>query len=123
MSPQDHQFESIWESALANFQDITGKKLDEPNLAKLSSVDDLIRSMDAEDDAFRKYRQTNHIFFQVLSETLKPVELIGNLAAGGASTAFPPSSLVFGAVAYLIKAAKGVSTTYDAIQGLLMHSR
>lgn len=33
--------------------------------------------------------------------------------------AFPPSSLVFSAVALLISAAKGVSSSYNAIQELM----
>ena len=33
---------------------------------------------------------------------------------------FPPSSLIFGAVTYLISAAKGVSASYDAIQDLMV---
>jgi hypothetical protein len=41
------------------------------------------------------------------------------MAAGGASIAFPPSSLVFGAMSYLVTAAKGVSSSYDAIEDLM----
>ena len=94
--------------------------MDEPKLAKLRSVDDLMQYLNSEDSAFRAYRETNHKLFRILSEALKPIELVGDLAAGGAATAFPPSSLVFGAVTYVIKAAKGVSTAYDAIEDLFV---
>lgn len=50
---------------------------------------------------------------------MKPIELVGNLAAGAASAAYPPSQMCFGAAMYLINAAKGVSSTLDAITELL----
>lgn len=50
---------------------------------------------------------------------MKPIELVGNLAAGAASTAFPPSQMCFGAVMCLINAARGISATLDAITELL----
>ncbi len=53
--------------------------------------------------------------FTVLKAALKPIELVGNLAGGAASVAMPPSSMCFGAVMYLIDAAKGVSDSLDAI--------
>lgn len=50
---------------------------------------------------------------------MKPIELVGNLAAGAASAVFPPSSMCFGAAMYLINAARGVSASLDAIADLL----
>lgn len=44
-----------------------------------------------------------------------PIELVGDIAAGGAATVFPPSSLIFGAVKYFINAAKGVPAKFNAI--------
>ena len=67
---------------------------------------------------FSEYRGKRQKLFRVLGNVLKPIELLGNLAAGGASVAFPPSSLVFGAVLYLINAGQGVSACYDAITNL-----
>ena len=57
--------------------------------------------------------------FKVLSAAVKPIELVGNFAAGAASAAFPPSQMCFGAAMYLIDAARGVSATLDAITELL----
>lgn len=57
--------------------------------------------------------------FTVLSAAVKPIELVGNLAAGAASAVFPPSSMCFGAAMYLINAAHGVSSSLDAISDLL----
>ena len=50
---------------------------------------------------------------------MTPIELVGNVAAGAAFMAIRPSSLVFGAVTYLINAANEVSAPYDAIQDLM----
>lgn len=47
---------------------------------------------------------------------MKPIELDGDPAAGAASIAFLP----IGAITYLSDAAKGVSASYDAIQGFLV---
>jgi len=60
-----------------------------------------------------------HTLFNVLEGAMKPVEMVGNLAASASSMAFPPSSLVFGAVTYLMNAAKGVTASYNAIQDLM----
>lgn len=50
---------------------------------------------------------------------MKPIELIGPIAAGGVSNVFPASSAAFGAVMFLVDAAKGVSASLDAIEDLL----
>lgn len=55
----------------------------------------------------------------MLKAVVTPTELVGNLAAGAASAVFPPSSMCFGAVMYLIGAAGGDSASLDAIAELL----
>lgn len=120
MLTQKEQFALIWKNALEDYEAVTNKKLDDPKLPKLNSVDDLISSLDTNEKDFKKYREKNHMFFQVLSGALKPVELVGNLAAGGTAMTFPPSSLIFGAVTYLIQAANGVSAKYNAINDLFV---
>ena len=118
MATPINRFQTIWGDALKDYEVTTGKAFDVTAFSRIRTVDELVQVLDLEDDTFRKYRQKNHTFLHMLSEVLKPVEAISNLIAGGTSLGFPPSSLVFGATTYLIKAAKGVSVTYDAIQGL-----
>lgn len=101
------------------YEEITKKQLDDPALLKMTSVDDLLKEIDQQNNKFSGFREKMHLFFQVLEGAMKPIELFGNLAAGATSMAFPPSSLVFGAVTYLISTAKGVSASYDAIQDLM----
>ena len=55
----------------------------------------------------------------MLEAAVRPIELVGNLAAGAASAAFPPSQMCFGVAMYLINAAHGVSDSLDAIAELL----
>jgi hypothetical protein len=120
MSAKDSQFAVIWQEALDNYEATTKKNLRDPNLPKVTSVDELITTLDNHAKDFKSYRQKNQTFFQVFATTLRPVELLGDLAAGGASIAFPPSSMIFGAVTYLITASKGVSAKYNAINDLFL---
>lgn len=113
------QIPIIYRQAIARYKEITKNELDVAFFSRLRSVDDLTSEVDARNSNFSEFREKRHIIFDSLSIAMKPIELVGNLAAGGASMAFPPSSLVFGAVSYLINAAKGASASYNAIQELM----
>ncbi|KAL4984093.1 hypothetical protein BDW68DRAFT_180987 [Aspergillus falconensis] len=69
--------------------------------------------------AIAKYRQITEdtLDVELLSRLQKSLE---DLTKGAASMAFPPASLVFGAVTHLIGAAKGLSDSYDTIHDLLI---
>jgi hypothetical protein len=109
----------IWRQAMMRYEEITKKKLDDPVLKDVSTVDELLRAIDNENKIFSDFREKRHGIFTALTITMRPVEMIGDLAAGGVSMGFPPSSLVFSAVQLLMSAAKGVSAKYDAIVGLM----
>ncbi|KAI9653323.1 MAG: hypothetical protein M1821_007647 [Bathelium mastoideum] len=118
------QFASIWqaaaEGAAKRFEAICGKNLEALDLASLQRVQDLESLVDSKSAEFDEFRKKRGSLFKVIMENvMMPVELLGNLAAGGASVAFPASSLIFGAVSYLIGAAKGVSSAYDQIEDLM----
>lgn len=66
------------------------------------TADSLFLRIDKQQGIFEEFRAKRRTLFKVLGNALKPIEMIGKFAAGGASTAFPPSSLVFGAVEFLI---------------------
>lgn len=119
MSNEREQLPAIYKQAIKQYEQITKKKLDDPGLPKMTSVDSLVKEIEQQNNKFSEFRETKHLFFDILEGAMKPIELVGDLAAGAASMAFPPSSMVFGAVIYLIGAAKGVSASYDAIQDLL----
>lgn len=117
--PTSTQFAEVWQNAAKRYEEISGKKLADLDLKRLQNVDDLERSIDDKSKKIVEFREKRGTLFKVMRNAMLPVELVGKLAAGGASMAFPPSSLVFGAVSYLIGAAKDVSSAYDAIQDLM----
>ncbi|KAI9833813.1 MAG: hypothetical protein M1826_006336 [Phylliscum demangeonii] len=109
------QISLIWADAVSQYYKTTGINLHDDRSPKPRSAEDLLKQVDQQQSNFTEFRNKRATMFQVLQVTLMPVELLGNVAAGGASMAFPPSSLIFGAVTYLIDAAHGVSAAYDAI--------
>jgi hypothetical protein len=113
------QIPDIYKAAIERYEETTKKKLDDPSITRLITVSDLTNALDARNNEFTAFREKRHGIFAVLSVAMRPIELFGDLAAGGASMAFPPSSLVFGAVSFLINAAKDVSAKYDAIIELM----
>ena len=118
--PNTNQFDQIWQVAIKRYEEVTHKKLDDLNLKNLVSIADLERHIDQKKGDMTEFRAKRSMLFKVLRNALIPVELLANLGAGDASAAFPPSSLVFGAVTYLIAAAKDVSTNYDSIRDLMV---
>jgi hypothetical protein len=118
VTPTD-QSSAIFEKAIRKYHEITGETLGVDFFTNIRSVSDLTKEIDERNSAFREFREKRGPIFDVLKAALIPVQLFGNLAAGGASMVFPPSSLVFGAVMHLMDAAKGVSASYDAIQDLM----
>lgn len=119
MAVPTDQFSAIYDKAIKKYHEITGETLVVDSIAKIRNVGDLTREIDERNSAFREFRDKRGAIFNALETALIPVQLFGDLAAGGASMAFPPSSLVFGAVMHLVGAAKGVSASYDAIQDLM----
>lgn len=119
MTVQENQIPAIYARAIDKYKQITKEDFDVTFLCKLQTVDDLAKEIDERSKSFSEYRRKRGTIFDAMQAALVPVELFGNLAAGGASTVFPPSSLVFGAVTYLMTAAKGVSSSYDAIEELM----
>ncbi|KAH0543160.1 hypothetical protein FGG08_002505 [Glutinoglossum americanum] len=119
MSDQEPQIPTIYKAAIRRFEEITNKKLDDPDLLRIATVGDLIEEIDKRNAEFLKFRETKRTFFNILEGAMKPIELAGKLAVGTASVGFPPSCLVFGAVVCLVNAAKGTTESYDAIQDLM----
>ena len=81
-----------------------GHRLDNVNNPPPNTAEALLHDIDGDLTSFSEFRGKRRSLFNVLGGALKPIELISNVAAGGSSTVFPPSALVFGAVKYLINA-------------------
>ncbi|KAH8425286.1 uncharacterized protein LDX57_003044 [Aspergillus melleus] len=114
------QFQAIWDQAKERYRALTDIDLDDPSAPHPASTADLVTILDTHNREFKHFREKRSLVFDSLQSACKPIELVGNLAAGAASMAFPPSSLCFGAAMYLVNAAHGVSASYDAIADLFV---
>ncbi|RAH68312.1 NACHT and TPR domain protein [Aspergillus aculeatinus CBS 121060] len=114
------QIPQLWATALARYEKITHSPLDPHAWRDLTTVDGLWGAIEAENQSFQEFRRQRAGLCAALSQALRPIELVGDLAASAAGMFFAPSSLVFGAVRYLVDAARGVSAKYDAIVELMV---
>lgn len=119
MGGEYNQIPMVYQEAIKKYEEITKKPLLDPTLLEITSTDALLDKIEKENGKFDDFRSTKHGLFDALECALKPIELVEHLVSGAASIAFPPSSLVFGSVLYLMDAAKGVSASYNAIKDLM----
>ncbi|PGG99276.1 hypothetical protein AJ79_08582 [Helicocarpus griseus UAMH5409] len=121
MSAQNNisQIPAIYREAVRKYEDITKKKLDDPALLKITSVEDLLNELDKENRKFNDFREKLRPVFNALESAMKPVERVGPLVSAASSMAFPPSSLVFASISHLINSAKGVFSHNSAILELM----
>ena len=120
MNSTTNQFTPIWQAAIRKYEEVTHKKLEDLDLKDFDSVSSLERTISQKNEQFAEFREKRSTLFKVMRNALIPVQVLAKLGAGDASAAFPPSSLVFGAVNYLIGAAKNVSDNYDSIRDLMV---
>ncbi|KAI9813355.1 MAG: hypothetical protein M1826_002523 [Phylliscum demangeonii] len=111
----DSQSSLIWADALSQYTKTTGKPLLDARFSELRSAEDLCNALEQQQSTFSEFRSKRAKIFKALSGTLMVVDVLIKIGSGCAATAFPPSSLIFGAVTYLIEAARDVSAAYDAI--------
>ena len=137
------QINLIWADAVSQYNKTTGINLHDAQSPKPQSAEELLNLLDRRQSNFSEFRSKRAKMFKVLSGALTPIESLGKIASGYASTvwpasgsglpvtadtscqAFPPSSLIFGAVTYLIdvrisllclpRALRGVFGTADAV--------
>ncbi|KAL7945000.1 hypothetical protein V8C42DRAFT_324282 [Trichoderma barbatum] len=116
-SPGETQFSAILADAAKLFKDSSDKglTLDEFLTPPMKSVSDLMLQLIIQNDQFNHFREKRQSIFDAIAVTLRPIELVGDIVAEGASEAFPPAQGIFAAVMYLINAAHDVSSMYDSI--------
>jgi hypothetical protein len=114
----DAQILAMWDQAAKKYEEVTKMKL--TDLPRPTSVEDLISRADESIKHCEEFRARAGTFFKVLRNVGNAVETVSKIVAGVAQAAFPASPTVFGAVLYLIDAAKGVSKYLDAIVDLLV---
>ena len=81
----DVQFKAVWDAALRQFYETTHRKLDDAYLPRPISMESLKAEIDKQQQGFSAFRLKRKDVFESLTYALKPVELLGNLAAGAAS--------------------------------------
>jgi len=117
----NQQFMDLWEKAVAQFEDTTGKNLHDKSFRKPVSVEDLVNAIEAEHSKFSAYRERGATLRRYIQIMLAPIIILDSLVACGVSTVrsslihksdvlllihtkvFPPSQLIFGAVFFLVK--------------------
>lgn len=111
------QFAAILADAAKLYKDSSdnGSTLAEFLTPPMKSISDLKLQLTAQNDQFSHFRAKRQNIFDAIAVTLRPIELIGDIVAEGASDAFPPAQGIFAAVMYLINAAHDVSSMYDSI--------
>ncbi|PHH90061.1 hypothetical protein CDD83_4633 [Cordyceps sp. RAO-2017] len=109
------QFAQVVADAARLYKDKAGESLDDFSTPAIKSVEDLERQLSLQNDEFSAFRAKRQAVFDALNTTLKPVELVGEIVAGAAASAFAPAQSIYAATMFLINAAHNVSTTYDSI--------
>ncbi|PYH86184.1 hypothetical protein BO82DRAFT_388862, partial [Aspergillus uvarum CBS 121591] len=116
---QPEHFNYLWDQAKARYKSVTDHDLDNPAFPSPASADDLLALLDARNADFLSFREKRSVLFHSLSTLCQPIELLTNVVSTGTSVVFPPSAACFAALTLLIDAARGVSSLYDSIIGLI----
>ena len=118
---QTGSFPKLWASALKLYQNGTGRDLQsDPQALSIQSLEDLQDKIEKSNTDFTGFREKHKRFWKVVSAVCAPILVMGGLARDvAAATQIVPACAAFGAIFYLITAAKGVSEAYDDVEGLL----
>ncbi|TAQ84511.1 hypothetical protein B7494_g7175 [Chlorociboria aeruginascens] len=109
---------AIWKAAIVRYEEITMVKID--SLAGANSVDGVLDEIHERETKFKGYRHDGSKldkFRSLVRKSMGPIEKLSNIIAQAALNSFPPSTAIFTAVSFLIKAANSVSADYDKIVG------
>jgi len=113
----DDDFTAIWAEATSRMKD--KYDFDITRLSNPKNATELIDMLEKRQVAQKLSSEKHKRFYTVLGYVIRPIELVGDLAAEAAGVVFPPSTLCFGAAMYLIEAAKGVAGDLETIIELL----
>ncbi|KAL2817712.1 hypothetical protein BDW59DRAFT_165869 [Aspergillus cavernicola] len=117
MSSED-SLSTLWETACTSYAQETGTALTSPDFPKLSTPSDLSSHLESEKEHFADFRMKKRPLFHAMQTILSPFENFGDLISGAVSIAFPPASIIMGAMLLLIRSARRVSDAFDSINAL-----
>ena len=81
----------------------------------ITSANALLRLIRDQNEQFSNFRSRERRLLDIVGSLIKPIEIIGGVAAGATEEIFPPAQHIFSAVMFLVGAANDVSEIYDAI--------
>jgi hypothetical protein len=119
--PTSQDFNSLWEEALEEYIDSTGRTPSEQELLKqqLKNPDDLRNQLETDHGKFTSFREKHGKLTGRLKNAAKPLMALSDLASSAIGLSpFAPASTIFGAITFVVKAADGVSEAYDWIDQL-----
>ncbi|KAL8822530.1 MAG: hypothetical protein Q9191_006735 [Dirinaria sp. TL-2023a] len=111
MQKDEQTFKEMWKEARIKFEELTDKSLVQ---SKNRSLDDVLRELNKRfnppiNDENRKQQRVK----ELASNVLKFIQLLGGIAAQGASAVFGPANMCFNAMHFLIDIPVRVSKFYD----------
>ncbi|KAI0032450.1 hypothetical protein K488DRAFT_85872, partial [Vararia minispora EC-137] len=123
-APIGPTLQSLWEEAVLNFEKSTGKNLrHSPLFNKIlyaNSVDDIVRVLEAHDTSMKTFRAHEQAIRAFLAPLVDIVSLFLDAGAEVATyKAAPGGKAILVAFGVFLKATKGVSEKYDAIEIIL----
>lgn len=102
-------FNNLWLDAFSNYHKQTDRDLrKEAILATIHTTDDLLKAIEQKQQDFEHFRHKRSKLWEILRLTMKPVELLSDVAKGILGlTPFAPASPFLGAVLFLIGVSPG----------------
>ncbi|KAF8540637.1 hypothetical protein BDD12DRAFT_880276 [Trichophaea hybrida] len=111
---------ALWRRAISQYQEATGNDPCSFNIKQAPSIEDVMNFTVEKEGHFKKWRsdgvsRKTSKFREVLKATLRPIDKLGSFVGSCASMAFPPSSVIFGAISVMLQTANSVSADYDTL--------
>lgn len=113
----DNVIEALWAEAVAQYERKSGDSLQTHKNFHAQNIEDILDLTIENRSEFRKWRDGNKVgrLRAILKSTLQPIQVLGNVAAQGASAIFSPDPTIFAAVSVFIDAAQKQSADYDMV--------
>ena len=116
LSPLEAELRKMWDKAQSDFRKDTQRDLRADNIKRLDDVlQDLQKKYQPQDD---QGVSTKAKIGKTINSILKCIQLLGGLAAEGASIVFGPATLCFNAISFLIDVPNKIAAVYEGIGNL-----
>lgn len=114
-APGDYDLQQAWKDCLKAFAETARVELQPVSILSPEDVIEQLKSKREKDEAHdAKYR----VVKDVLGKTLACIQVLGGIAASGASMVFGPANLAYSGISYLITAGQNYSNIFSSLEGL-----